>query len=103
MRVGERITNSDDDQELDHLSQNVKLMEPDSDDDDGGNEDYNVHGSQVPLFATVRSPTDLPRSETGLAPGEVSDVERRNEEGPCQRPAPDPNNIIAYVSTDWIA
>ena len=67
--MGERTTYSDNDEELDHLLQNVKLMEPDSDDDDGGNKDYNVHGSQVPLFATVRSPTDLPRSEMGLAPG----------------------------------
>ena len=88
-----RITFSDDDEELDRLLQNVKLMVPDSgDDDDGGNEDSNVHDSQVSLFATVRSPTDLSRSETGLAPGEGSNGERRNGGGPCQRPAPGPNN-----------
>ena len=68
------------------------------DDDNGGNEDYNnVHGSQVPLFATVRSPTDLSRSETGLAPGEGSDGERQNGGGPCQRPAPAPNNNVGLV------
>ena len=89
----ERTTYSDDDEELDHLLQNVKLMGPGSgDDDDGGNEDHNVHCSQVPLFATVRSPTNLSLSETGLAPGEGSDGERRNGGGPCQQPAPAPNN-----------
>ena len=89
-----RITFSDDDEELDRLLQNVKLMVPDSgDDDDGGNEDSNVHDSQVSLFATVRSPTDISRSETGLAPGEGSNGERRNGGGPCQRPAPGPNTV----------
>ena len=94
MSVGEeRITYSDNDKELDHLLQNVKLMGPDSDDeDDGGNEDYNMHGSQVPLFATVRSPADLARNKMGLATGEESDGEWRNGGGPCQRPAPAPNN-----------
>ena len=90
MSIGEvRISFSDDDdEELDHLLQHVKLMGPDSgDDDDGGNEDCNVHGSQVPLFATVRSPTDLSQCETCLAPGEGSNGEWRHGGGPCQRQA----------------
>ena len=63
-------TFSDDDPELDSLLERVKLMEPDSDDeDDGGNDTMNMHDSQVSLFATVRSPTEEPLiSDTGLAP-----------------------------------
>ena len=90
MSVGQdRITYSDDDEEHDHLLQNVKLMEPDSGgDDDGGNKVYNVHCSQVPLFATVRSPTNLLRSETGLPPGKGSDGERRNGGRPLPATSP---------------
>ena len=82
------ITYSDDDSELDQLLDKVNLMEPDSDyDDDGGNDVINVHGSQVLLFATVRSPTDVPLiSETGLAPGE----ERRKAKLGRSMPATSP-------------
>ena len=74
------------DDELDHLLENVKLID---------NDKFNLHGSQihVPLFATVRSPTNLPCSETGLAPGEGSDGVWRNGGGPCQQPAPAPKNM----------
>ena len=40
----------EDDDELHQLLKNVQLVEPDS---DGGNGTSRLHGSQVPLFATV--------------------------------------------------
>ena len=69
----------EDDSELHQLLKNVQLVEPDS---DGGNDSSRLHGSQVPLFATARSPTNEPLSVAGLAPNEGSHGERRNELGP---------------------
>ena len=40
----------EDDDELHQLLKNVQLVEPDS---DGGNDTSRLHGSQVPLVATV--------------------------------------------------
>ena len=57
------ITFSNNYDELDHLLNNVKLMEPNSD-NNGGNDNSKLHGSLVLLFATVRSSTDVPHSET---------------------------------------
>ena len=88
----DRIMYSDDNDQLDHLLNNVQLMEQNSD-DDGGNNKSNLHGSQVPLFTTVRSPTDVSHSEMDVAPGEGSNAIWRNGGGPCQRKTPSPNNI----------
>ena len=98
MSTVNEITYIDDDAKLDHLLENVKLIEPDSDQDDGGNDMSNVHGSQVPLFATVQSPTDLPRSETSLPPGEGSGGKRQNGGGPCQRPALLPTTLSPVLT-----
>ena len=70
----------EDDDELHQLLKNVQLVEPDS---DGGSDTSRLHGSQVPLFATVRFPTAEPLNGAGLPPDEGSHGERRNERGPC--------------------
>ena len=80
------------DDELDQLLKNLQLVEPES---DGGNVNCNTlhDDSQASLFETVGPPTDeAHNSETGLAPNEGRHRERRDEGGPCQRPALSPIN-----------
>ena len=88
MSEGDVIGLSDDD-DLDQLLRNVQLEETGETNDGGNVSDDNVHGnSQAPLFEAVWAPTtETPNGKAGLAPDEGRDGERRQEGGPCQRPA----------------
>ena len=75
--------------------------EPDS---DRGSDSSSVNASQVPLFVTVKSPTNEPLSGTGMGLDEGSTGVWLTEGGdPCQRPLVSstrmetiPNTIIDY-------
>ena len=69
-----------------HVLKDVQLVEPEPD-LDGGNDSIIVNTFQVPLFMTVRSPTDELLSRTGLALNEGSSEIWCTKGGPCQRPA----------------
>ena len=66
------------DDELDQLFQHIELGEPDSNDN---------CVPQVRLFATVRSPTEEPKSGARLALAEGNNGVRRPEGGSAQGPS----------------
>ena len=81
------LVNYDDD-ELDQLLRNVQLEETETNDGGNGNDSNSHTNTQAPLFEAVWSPTyETPNGKAGLAPDKWRDGERRQEGGPCQRPA----------------
>ena len=69
---------SGDDDELDWLLNNIQLveLEPGLDSGDDNNTCSSVNASQVPLFVTVRPPTEEPLSGMDLALDEGSSAEK---------------------------
>ena len=72
---------------LDQLLNNLQLVEPETDSNGSNDNNSSVNASQVPLFVTVRPPTEELLDGTGLALDEGSNIERCMEGGLYQRTA----------------
>ena len=73
---------------LDQLLNNLQLVESETDSNGSNNNNSSVNAPQVPLFVTVRPPTEeLLGDGTGLALDKGSNIERCMEGGLYQRTA----------------